>query len=79
MASKPLPYERLLTQAIAHLIQLLAATASPTQGGTRSQRECVACERTGVHTPELRCGCACHTARAFLDELSAALSGSPTV
>ncbi len=74
MASKPLPYERLLTQAVSHLIGLLADTAARTQGGTRSQTECTGCERTGVHKPELRCSCTCHQARAFLSALNSEIT-----
>jgi len=74
MATKLLPYERLLTQAVSHLISLLADTAARTQGGTRSQTECTGCERTGVHTPERRCACACHQARAFLTALNRELT-----
>lgn len=62
-------YERLLAKSVTHMMDLLRDTAARTQGGTRSNAECIGCERTGVHRPELKCSCACHTARAFLADL----------
>jgi hypothetical protein len=67
--AKPVNYERLFLLASSHLIAVLQDTAARTQGGMRSPVECTGCERTGVHKPELRCGCACHKARAFLSEV----------
>ncbi len=69
--AKGASHERQLTRAVGLVIDLLAATAARTQGGTRSETECLGCERTGVHKPELRCLCACHAARAYLAELLA--------
>jgi hypothetical protein len=62
-------YERLLARSMSHMMNLLVDTAVRTQGGTRSNTECLGCERTGVHKPELRCSCACHAARQFLSDL----------
>ena len=62
--------QRTAALALSQLLALLDATATRTQGGGRSTRECVACERTGVHSEPGRCGCACHTARQLLAELS---------
>lgn len=66
-----LPPTLLLQRLQVLTTALLAATATVTHGGTKSDRSCLGCERKASHTMDGVCDCPCHKTRALLAVIAA--------